>query len=391
MAGPGKALGRRSSLRLVVAFLVLAVQAAPGTPPTASARATVEPTGVTEQPVRFRSGAERLFGVLALPAGGARHAAVVLLSGSERGGADMAVYVEHARTLARSGLAVLRYDPPGVGRSTGARRLETLDGRAREALAAVDYLRSRPEIRPDRIGLWGISQGGWVTQMAAARSRHVAFVVSVSGSGVSVAEQQVYSVEAQSRAALFSPVELARAGVFARMLVDWQLSRPLYRAQSRALLGRLGPGPWRTFAALVYEPGDITPAAGLKRGIAVLRSIRHEPWAAYLYLDTAVLPALESIPPARAAAARRAAETSLLVEPARYLRSVRCPVLGIWGADDVLVPARTSAAIYRKSLAAAHNPDVTLVVFADAGHSIDDFAPRYWKTLTAWLRERFAG
>lgn len=90
----------------------------------------------------------------------------------------------------------------------------------------------------------------------------------------------------------FSPLELARAGVFARMLVDWQLTRPFYRGESRALLRRLGPGPWRTFATLVYERGRITPAESLERGIAILRSIRDEPWASYLDLRTAVLPAL---------------------------------------------------------------------------------------------------
>jgi pimeloyl-ACP methyl ester carboxylesterase len=225
--------------------------------------------------------------------------------------------------------------------------------------------------------------------MAAARSRRVAFIVSVSGSGVSPAAQQVYGVEAQSRAARFSSAELAKAGVLARALVDWQLTRPLYREQSRALLGRLGPGPWRAFATLVYEPGNITAADSLRRGIAILKSIRAESWATYLYLATAVLPALEAIPPARVAAARKAAEKSLLVDPRTSLRKVRCPVLGIWGVDDVLVPARESAAVYRTSLEAAGNDDVTLVVFANAGHSIDEFAPRYWRTLTGWLRERF--
>ena len=143
--------------------------------------------------------------------------------------------------LARRGVAVLRYDPPGVGRSTGDLRFETLDDRASEALAAVEYLRSRPDIDADRVGLWGVSQGGWVTQMAAARSRSVAFVVSVSGAGISVAEQQVYSVDAQSRAAGFSRDDVARAGLFARLLVDWQLTRPAYREQNRAQVRRLGP------------------------------------------------------------------------------------------------------------------------------------------------------
>jgi len=343
----------------------------------------------TESRVSFRSGSNTLSGILSLPAGDERRAAVVLLSGSERGGTTSSYLIQNARVLAGAGFAVLRYDPPGVGRSTGSLRFETLDGRAREANAAVEYLRSRPEIRPDEIGLWGHSQGGWVTQMAAATSRHVAFIVSASGSGVSVAEQQVYSVEAQSRAAGFPASDIVRAGVFARMLVDSQLSRPLYRAQALSQVAHLGPGPWRTFATLVYTPGQLTPTQRLQRGISILKSIRGELWANYLYLDTAVLPALEAIPPGQVAAARAAAQKSLLVQPKKYLSAVRCPVLAIWGADDTLVPARKSASIYRQYLKVAGNHDVTLVVLGNAGHSLNDFGAPYQKTLTGWLTKRF--
>lgn len=383
MAGPRRRFAGRGITAGLVVVLILGVATCgwaattSGDPVSASSR---------EVPLTFRSGGNTLHGILTVPGGGGRHAAVVLLSGSERSGASAPVHVEHARALARRGVAVLRYDPPGVGRSTGDLRLETLDDRAREALAAVGYLRSRSGIDADRVGLWGISQGGWVTQMAAARSRSVAFVVSVSGAGVSVAEQQVYSVEAQSRAAGFSRDEVAKAGLFARLLVDWQLTRPAYRERNRAEVQRLGEGPWQTFSTLVYEPGRLSPAQSLERGIAILRSIRSEPWATYLYLDGAVLPALEAIPPAEAVAARKAAERSLLVRPETYLKAVRCPVLGMWGEDDLLVPARKSAAVYRRYLALAGNHDVTTVVFARADHSIDNFSAPYWTTLERWLQ-----
>ena len=343
-----------------------------------------------EIPVSFRSGANTLSGILALPAGEGPHAAVVLLSGSDRGGVDVPGYVLHARTLASSGVAVLRYDPPGVGGSTGDHRLETLDDRGREALAAVAFLQSRPEIRPDEVGLWGVSQGGWVTEMAAAASKNIAFIVSVSGSGVSVAEQQVYSVEAQSRAAGFAATDVARAVLFSRMLVDWQITRPIHRAQNLAEARRLGPGPWRTFATLVYASGALTPAQNLKRGIAILTSIQHDLWARYLYLDTVLLPALKAIPPGQIAAAKAAMQRSLLLQPKKYLTAVHCPVLAIWGADDVVVPAKKSASLYRQYLGAAGNHDVTIVVFAHADHSINGFDAAYWKTLTSWLTRRFA-
>jgi pimeloyl-ACP methyl ester carboxylesterase len=346
-------------------------------------------TAPTEIQVRFPSGSSRLFGILTLPAGTGPHAAVVLLSGSERAGAGSPVFLRHARTLARNGIAVLRYDPPGVGRSTGERSLETLDDRTREALAAVTYLRSRPEIRRAEVGLWGASQGGWVTQMAAAASPDVAFVVSVSGSGVRRAEQEVYSVEAQSRAFGFAPRDVAKAVLFSRLIVDWQLTRPVYRARNLEQARRLGAGPWSRFAALVYAPGALTPAQGLRRGIAILESISDESWAHFLYLDTVLLPALRALPADQVQAAKIALTQVYLADPMEHLAAVRCPVLAVWGARDTVVPPRKSAAIYRRALAAAGNGDVTVVVFAAADHSINGFFPAYWGRLTGWLTRRF--
>jgi len=387
----GRLLVMSAALSLVALALLLG-SALAGSGAVMSSRAAC--ASPTETRVSFRSESNTLSGILSLPEGGGRHAAVVLLSGSDRGGTTSPYLVLHARFLVRSGFAVLRYDPPGVGRSTGDHRFETLDDRAREAIAALDYLRTRPELRRDEIGLWGHSQGGWVTQMAAAASKHVAFIVSVSGSGVSPAEQEVYSVEAQSRTAGFSAPDVAKAALFSRLWIDWQLARPVYREQNLARVRRLGPGPWKAFAALVYRPGSLTPAQNLARGIAILQSIRHELFARYLYLDTAILPALEAIRPDQVAAAKAAAQQSLLVTPKKYLSAVHCPVLAIWGEDDVLVPARKSATLYRQYLKAAGNRDVTIVVFPNTGHSINDaagndFSPAYRTTLTRWLKHGF--
>jgi hypothetical protein len=111
-----------------------------------------------ETRVVFSSGANRLFGILTAPPGHGPRPAVVLLSGSDRGGVDTPLLSVHSHRLAAAGFVVLRYDPPGVGRSTGHRANETLDDRAREAIAAADFLRSRADIRPDEVALWGESR-----------------------------------------------------------------------------------------------------------------------------------------------------------------------------------------------------------------------------------------
>jgi hypothetical protein len=291
-----------------------------------------------------------------------------------------------------SGFAVLRYDPPGVGRSTGESGFESLGARAEEALAALQYLQSRPDVRPDRVGLWGVSQGGWVIAMAAAESpQDVAFIISDSGSGVSVAEQQVYSIEAQSRAAGMSEEDVTKAVLFGRLLVDWQLSDPIYRDVNETEAHALGDGPWTKYAALVYEPGEITPAEGLQEGIEILKSIQDEPWAEFLYVRELYVPQLESIPPEQVEAVKAMVGPTLLTDPKDYLTRVRCPVLAVFGEDDHLVPSHRSAALYEQYLTEAGNDDVKVVVIPGVGHAFGLRAPGYADLLTDWLDHLHSG
>jgi pimeloyl-ACP methyl ester carboxylesterase len=364
---------------------------------TACAGSTPTPTPANSRPwieeeVTFPYGPKELYGILTLPAGEGPYPAIVIVTGAidistrVRGGVSARAHIDHARKLALRGFAVLRYDPPGVGRSEGEAGVESLDMRAEEALAALHYLQSRPDIRPDGVGLWGMSQGGWVISMAAAAfPQDVAFIISVSGSGVSVAEQQVYSIEAQSRAAAMSEEEIAKAVLFGRLLIDWQLVDPLYRQANEAAALGLGDGPWNRFMALVYEPGEITQAEGLEQGIEVLQSVQDEPWAEFVYLKELYIPLLQSIPPEQVEAAKALAGQSLLEDPNQSLPGVRCPVLAIFGEDDLLQPTAKSAALYEQYLTEAGNEQFQIVVIPGVGHSLGGFVPAYWDALNDWL------
>ena len=91
---------------------------------------------------------------------------------------------------------MLAHDKPGCGESPGDWRKQTFDDRARESLAAVEVLRQQPGVDPSRVGLLGISQGGWISYIAASLApERVSQLVSVSGPGVSVAEQERYRIE----------------------------------------------------------------------------------------------------------------------------------------------------------------------------------------------------
>jgi len=137
--------------------------------------------------------------------------------------------------------------------------------------------------------------------------------------------------------------------------------------------------------ALVYEPGGVTPAEGLQKGIEILKVIQDEPWAEFLYIKELYIPQLESIPPEQVAALKATVGQALLNDPKEYLTRVRCPVLAFFGEDDLLQPTEKSAALYEQYLTEAGNEGFKIVVIPGVGHSIGKWTPGYWETLSDWL------
>ena len=218
-----------------------------------------------------------LSGVLTLPTGEGPHSAVVIASGSEsqsgniQSGVSGRYFIDLAHRLADAGYAAFRYDTSGVGKSEGDAGTASLEANRDEVIAALHRVQDHPAIRADDVGLWGISQEAWVISMAAAEQPDdVAFIIPVSGAGISVAEQQVWGIESQSRAAGLSPGDVERATLFGRLLVDWQLSEPLYQEANQQVIDQLGDGPWQDFFTLVYHSDTLSPADGLSRGIEIL-------------------------------------------------------------------------------------------------------------------------
>lgn len=98
--------------------------------------------------------------------------AVVIIShgyGGNRGD-----FLEQAALLSGHGYGVLLFDLSAHGNSDGS--LLSLNGR--DVLAAVEYVRNRKDVRPDRIGLWGFSLGGLVSIQAAAQEPSIRAVIA---------------------------------------------------------------------------------------------------------------------------------------------------------------------------------------------------------------------
>ena len=180
-AGP---VSLRISAWVAVAAVVLStlvVDGAPGYP---------APGGITATAVAFPGdGGVTLHGTVLAPATtGQRHPGLVMIEGAGNRGAQE--LRPAAEAFARHGIVTLLYDKRTVGYSFLHRDYSVL---ADDALDGLHLMRSRADVDPARLGLWGLSEGAWVAPLAANRSTDVKFVITVGAVGVTPAEQTAWA------------------------------------------------------------------------------------------------------------------------------------------------------------------------------------------------------
>ena len=124
--------------------------------------------------------------------------AIVCVHGSGPGRADDLRIVW--RNLVPEGVVVLTYDKPGVGESTGNFREVRTDSSeqqlkliADDVLAAREVLKKHPLIDPERVGLFGGSQAGWIIPLAADAKADIPFSVILSGPATSYGLEMYFS------------------------------------------------------------------------------------------------------------------------------------------------------------------------------------------------------
>ena len=144
-----------------------------------------------EVEVTYKNPAEHstLAGTLTLPKAGGPFPAVLLITGSGQQDRDETVFGHKpflvlSDYLTRRGIAVLRVDDRGVGGSKGDLESATSENFASDVLAGVNFLKTRKEIDPHKIGLIGHSEGGIIAPLVAVQSPDVAFIVLLAGTGI---------------------------------------------------------------------------------------------------------------------------------------------------------------------------------------------------------------
>ena len=287
-----------------------------------------------------------LAGTLHLPGDAGPYPALVMLPGSGPEDRDSGGYFPPLRErFLDTGLAVLSWDKPGVGASTGDWHRQTFFDRANEAIAALAWLRAQDEVDASRTGVWGHSQGGWVAQIVAADDPNISFAIINAGPGVNVLEQDLFGVEHTLRGA--SAEDLRQAVTY------------MDRLHNAAISGM----PYDRLRTEVMDPARDTP------GFDYFGDFDADLWA-FLVRNL-----------------------QHPYEPVTALERITCPVLAIFGELDTLVPVATSVRIFEEALSRAGNRDATIEVFPGADHRVmtgepSTFADGYLDTMTGWLRVR---
>jgi len=118
------------------------------------------------------------------PNGDGKYPAVIIISGSgtqDRDGTILGhkLYWVLADYLTKNGIAVLRVDDRGAGKSTLGNDIKDATSRtfSYDVETSLNYLLTRNDVDKKHIGLIGHSEGGIIAPMVAARRKDVSFIV----------------------------------------------------------------------------------------------------------------------------------------------------------------------------------------------------------------------
>ena len=256
------------------------------------------------------TGGIQLAGTLTLPPGAGPFPAAILIAGSGPQNRDEVVFGHKiflvlADYLTRRGIAVLRMDKRGIGKSGGNAATATTSDYAQDVEADLNYLEKRPDMDARRIGLIGHSEGGLIAPMVASRRHDVSYVVLMAGPGETGEDLLVSQVQALNAAAGGSPAFVLKAGRQERTVLDLVRSAPDAAAVPATLRAA--------------EARGAIPDGNYQGQMRALAS----PWfREFLSLD-----------------------------PAPYLQRLRCPVLAMIGSKDVQVPPAENLPRLRAALA----------------------------------------
>jgi uncharacterized protein len=309
-----------------------------------------------------------LSGTFTRPKGDGPFPSAILITGSGPQDRDESLlghkpFLVLADHLTRQGIAVLRYDDRGVGKSTGKFETSTSKDFADDAAGAVAYLRDRKDV--GKIGLIGHSEGGLIAPLVAAGSKDVGYIVLLAGPGTSGEE-----------------ILLAQGQLIMKAMGSDEKALARLKALQGKLfaLARDGADEEKLKAAMTDLEKDLSESE--KKQMREQRSVAAAqvaklatPWFKYF----------------------------LAYDPRPTLQKVTCPVLALNGEKDLQVPAKENLAEIDRALKMGGNTDVMVKELPGLNHLFQPtktgmpseygkiettFAPEALETISAWILKR---
>ena len=303
------------------------------------------------QEVSFKSNGFKIVGDLRFPTEGDIHPAIFMVHGSGGATRDGSVPFEPLiEIFLRNGYAVFSWDKPGSGESTGKLEQE-LTQRANMLIDGIKVLVDNPSIDSTQIGLWGISQAGWVMPLALDRTDKVSFMIVVSGGGEDGFEQGAYMVGQRV---------ICEGGSTEQGAIVEQYWSQFQKATTYA--------EYREAVEIVLEIPGVYEYTGL-----VLTD--EDNWKPY------------------------PRDIDAFFDPMDIIDHTTIPMLVFFGELDKNIDPVQGAEAYESALESAGNQDYQIEVLPGVGHVLipaetgcigeaigNEYAPEYLEKLEAWLQ-----
>jgi alpha-beta hydrolase superfamily lysophospholipase len=236
--------------------------------------------------------------------------------------------------LTRKGIAVLRVDDRGMGKSGGDAARATTKDFADDAAAAVAFLKSRKEVNPKKIGLIGHSEGGIIAPLVANSGGDIAFMVLLAGTALP-GEEILYQQGALIAKAQGAPDDAIKQQTEHQK----QIFTVIRNAKDeKTLESEVRKVIEEQIAALPET--ERNRLGHLKQYAEIQTQAVCSPWFRFF----------------------------LTYDPRPALSKLKCPVLALNGEKDLQVPPKTNLPEIEKALKTAGNKDVTIKELPGLNH-----------------------
>ena len=280
----------------------------------------------------------KLAGTLTIPQGDGPFPAAIMITGSGPQNRNEELmghkpFLVIADFLTRNGIAVLRYDDRGVGKSQGNYSTATSADLATDAEAALIFLKNNPKINPKMIGFIGHSEGGLIAPIVASSNPDAGFIVSLAGPGVT--GQQIIIRQAQDIGRLSGEKENI-------IKESTEINKKLYAVLRKEKDNKKAEIKILSIYKEILEKKK-TSKEDTEKAVSQLKATfgaNTYTWFRYF----------------------------IMTDPAIYWKEVKCPVLALNGEKDLQVSANENLPAIEKALKSSGNKSVKTIKLPGLNH-----------------------